>query len=119
MWIDPTRNHDPEGCVLMTEIEVDMPEITNIRFIPRPFNSDLDENCLGFVTFTYRGEIGFKSVSVYKILNKNRYRFVYPFDKRFRRTYAHPVNAEIGTWIEEQLNNYLIDYFKKSVDKKK
>jgi len=88
-----------------------MPEITNIRFIPRPLNSDLDENCLGFVTFTYREEIGFKSISVYRVLNKNRYRFVYPFDKRFRRTYAHPVNAEIGTLIDEQLNNFLIDYF--------
>ena len=100
-------------------IEPDMPEITNIRFIPKPFNSDLDENCLGFVTFTYRGELGFKSVSVYKALSKKKFRFVYPFDKRFRRTYVHPATKEIGIWMDEQLNNYLVDYFKKGLDKEK
>jgi hypothetical protein len=53
-------------------------------------------------------------VAVYKNLKGKGFRFVYPFDPRFRRTYVHPINLDIGNWMNEQLNNALVDYFKNS-----
>ncbi len=87
--------------MIITEVKIEMVKPNN--------------GLIGFASLVIDGSLYLSSIAVYKKLNADGYRILYPNKGQF--SIYHPITKEASTLIEEAIFNKLKDVMKKVYDR--